>query len=73
MTLGPILAGALTERFGYYWMCWTLSKISMRFSILWLSLTLTGVISVVMAIMARIFLGSKSTEEKDRTEEESTE
>lgn len=27
MTIGPILAGALTERFGYYRMCWTLSKI----------------------------------------------
>lgn len=26
MTLGPIIAGALTERFGYYIMCWTLSK-----------------------------------------------
>jgi hypothetical protein len=29
MTLGPILAGALTERFGYYTMCWTLSKLLM--------------------------------------------
>ncbi|CEJ58764.1 hypothetical protein PMG11_07410 [Penicillium brasilianum] len=51
MTLGPILAGALTERFGYYTMCWTLS-----------------VISIFMAIMARMFLSSK-----DKTREESAE
>ncbi|KAJ5160180.1 MFS transporter [Penicillium canariense] len=56
MTLGPIVAGALTERFGYYQMCWTFS-----------------VISIIMALLARIFLGSKSTPEKDRPRQESAE
>jgi MFS family permease len=34
MTLGPILAGALTERFGYCNMCWTLSNIPRQFSVI---------------------------------------